>query len=73
MMEEKTFRVGTPVLVQGDALSGAFFEDEGDVGYFYALDLTRSENMILDAVHILKSDHSWTDDAVAWLELERTP
>jgi|HubBroStandDraft_1064217.scaffolds.fasta_scaffold00003_18 hypothetical protein len=54
-MDEGTFQAGTPILVQGDAPSGrfgAFFEDEGDVGYFYAVDLTRSENRILDAVHI---------------------
>jgi len=136
-MDENPFHVGTPIIVQGDAPSGrfgAFFEDEGETGYFYALDLTRSDDRILDAVHIynvanvidrdrlshlsvvwsadetkcallingyphaafdfagkrgycrtnfpncpdptdgswLKSDHRWSDDAVAWLELERT-
>ncbi|MGO8796714.1 MAG: DUF2251 domain-containing protein [Candidatus Sulfotelmatobacter sp.] len=131
-MGPERFQAGTPIVVHRDAPSGrfgAFFEDEGDVGYFYALDLTRSENRILDAVHIynvksvidrdqpsslsivwsddeskcallingyphsvfdfaakrghcrtnfpnypdspdggwLRSDHSWSDDAAAWL------
>ena len=37
--------------------NSAFFEDDGDTGYFYAIDLdridtSRCDNMILDAVHI---------------------
>jgi hypothetical protein len=54
-MDEQTFHAGTPTVVQGDAPSGrfgAFFEDEGDTGYFYAVDLTRKDDRILDAVHI---------------------
>jgi hypothetical protein len=136
-MPKQTFHAGTPTLIQGDAPSGsfgAFFEDEGEVGYFYAIDLKRSKDRVLDAVHIynvanvtdrdrtstlsivwsadeskcallingyphaafdfaarrgycrtnypnfpdpadgswLWSDHGWSDDAVSWLELERT-
>ena len=31
---------------------GAVFEDDGDTGYFYALDTSRHEQPILDALHI---------------------
>ncbi len=136
-MNEQTFHVGRDVFIAEDAPDGrhnAFFEDDGETGYFYAVDLGRSENRILDAVHIydvanvvdrdrpstlsiawsedgtkcallingrphaafdfaakrgycrtnfpnfpihaegrwLKSDHSWSDDAVAWLGLKGT-
>ena len=52
---KNTFRVGTAFLIQKDSPRGrysAFFEDDGETGYFYALDLERSADMILDAVHI---------------------
>ena len=136
-MDEQTFQVGSDVFVAEDAPDGphsAFFEDDGETGYFYAVDLSRSENTILDAVHIYTvtnvvdrdrpstlsivwsedgtkcallinghphaafdfaaergycrtnfpnfpnqpegswstSDHSWSDDAVAWLGLQGT-
>ena len=28
------------------------FEDDGDTGYFYAMDMARSDNPIVDALHI---------------------
>ena len=136
-MDEQIFQVGSDVIVAEDAPDGqhsAFFEDDGETGYFYALDLSRSDDMILDAVQIynvanvvdrdrpsrlaivwsedgpkcallingyphaafdfaakrgycrtnfpnfpdqserswLASDHSWSDDAVAWLGLRET-
>jgi len=54
-MEDKIFQVGGDVFAAEDSPDGqhsAFFEDDGETGYFYAIDLTRSDNMILDAVHI---------------------
>lgn len=54
-MEEHTFQPGDNAFAAKDAPDGhysAFFEDDGDTGYFYAVDLTRSDNRILDAVHI---------------------
>jgi hypothetical protein len=54
-MEGETLVVGTPTIIPIDSPNGrysAFFEDDGDVGYFYALDLSRSADKILDAVHI---------------------
>jgi hypothetical protein len=55
IMDEQTFLVGSDVFIAKDAPSGqhgAFFEDDGETGYFYAVDLTESDNVILDAVHI---------------------
>jgi hypothetical protein len=52
---EETFRPGEKTLLQSDSPDhrySVFFEDDGDTGYFYALDPSRSPNMILDAVHI---------------------
>jgi len=52
---EQTFQVGSDFFFAEDAPNGrfsAFFEDDRDTGYFYALDLTRPDKMILDAVNI---------------------
>jgi hypothetical protein len=54
-MAEQIFQPGDKVFLAVDApgqLWSAFFEDDGETGYFYAVDLTRSENMILDALHV---------------------
>jgi hypothetical protein len=52
---EQLFQPGDGAFAAEDSPKGqfsAFFEDDGEVGYFYAVDLTRSEDRILDAVHI---------------------
>jgi hypothetical protein len=36
---------------------GVFFEDDGTTGYFYGLDMERSEQRILDALHIYNVDN----------------
>jgi hypothetical protein len=54
-MNELTFQIGSDASLAEDSPSGqysAVFEDDGETGYFYAVDLTRSDDMILDAVHI---------------------
>jgi len=54
-MPEQTFKPGDRTSFGSDSLTqphSAFFEDDGETGYFYALDLTRSDNMIVDAVQI---------------------
>lgn len=54
-MPDCKLRVGRKDLFTGDSPGGrfsAFFEDDGDTGYFYALDLERADNQILDAVQI---------------------
>lgn len=52
---EKQFRVGEPFVVQvapSEPPYAVVFEDDGQTGYFYALDTRREEDPILDAVHI---------------------
>ena len=47
--------VGQPVTIEGVAPQGQFsavFEDDGETGYFYALDLALASQPIQDAVHI---------------------
>ena len=54
-MVEETLMVGRPATIQQDSPDGrysSFFEDDGETGYFYALDLERTGNPIVDAVHI---------------------
>jgi hypothetical protein len=50
-----TLHVGIAALLQADSPShrwSAFFEDDGETGYLYAVDPERADNSILDAVHI---------------------
>ena len=53
---EEEIRVGQAVVIEGESPSQPFvavFEDDGETGYFYALDSTRgAETQIVDAVHI---------------------
>jgi len=54
-MGEQVFLVGRGTVVGEDAPHGrysAFFEDDGETGYFYALDTSLADKVILDAVHI---------------------
>ena len=54
-MQGEALRVGTPTFIPVDSPDGrhsVFFEDEGETAYFYALDLLRAPDKILDAVHI---------------------
>jgi hypothetical protein len=54
-LSEQTFQVGSDFFVAEDAPDGrygAFFEEDGETAYFYAVDLSRSDDAILDAVHI---------------------
>ena len=55
VVAEEEFLVGTETVVMGYAPEGglsAVFEDDGDTGFFYALDSSVGENSIQDAVHI---------------------
>ena len=52
---EQLITVGEPVVVHGKSPSTDYcvvFEDDGETGYLYAVDLAKSEQMILDAMHI---------------------
>ena len=55
VVAEETITVGRPVVVEGPSPNGSFgvvFEDDGDTGYFYALDFSCDDNPIVDAMHI---------------------
>lgn len=52
---EETISIGASAVVEGPAPEGrcvAVFEDDGDTGYFYAVDPSAGGNPIQDAVHI---------------------
>ncbi|SQI43320.1 Uncharacterized protein conserved in bacteria [Leminorella richardii] len=51
--------VGSEIAVESNAPEGdlaAVFEDDGDTGYFYALDYSVEGNPIQDAVHIYNAE-----------------
>jgi len=55
VVAEREFLVGAPLVLEGAAPDGPFvavFEDDGDTGYFYALDRSDKDNPFKDAVHI---------------------
>jgi hypothetical protein len=52
---KQSIRIGKPGHVEGRAPEGQFsavFEDDGDTGYFYALDYAAGEQPIVDALHV---------------------
>jgi len=56
---EEEIIVGRDVVIEGSAPNGPFatvFEDDGDTGYFYALDTLAEENHIQDALCIYNVD-----------------
>jgi hypothetical protein len=56
-MAPQTFQPGRNVFAVNDSPCGpysAFFDDDGEAGYFYAVDLT-SDNLILDVVPVYEA------------------
>ncbi len=55
LVAQETINVGEEKSIFGESHKGRFatvFEDDGETGYFYALDAEKSDNQICDAVHI---------------------
>jgi len=55
LVAEQTIKVGKPMVIEGPSPSakyGIVFEDDGETGYLYALDFARTDNPIVDALHI---------------------
>ena len=55
LVAQETITVGAEKTVFGESHKGRFatvFEDDGETGYFYALDAEKSDNQICDAVQI---------------------
>lgn len=52
---EYEFRVGEPVVAESRPSEPPFvvvFEDDGEMGYLYVLDLRRGDDAVIDALHI---------------------
>lgn len=55
LVAQETITVGEEIAIFGDSPQGRFstiFEDDGKTGYFYAWDNEKSNDKILDALHI---------------------
>ena len=60
VVAEQEFLVGQATVLEGAAPEGHFvavFEDDGETGYFYALDMSVKQQPIQDAVHIYNVDN----------------
>lgn len=52
---EKAISVGQPTVIHGAAPQGTYavvFEDNGETGYFYAVDASKQDQTIRDSLHI---------------------
>lgn len=71
---QQRIRIGDPTHVQGDAPEGshsAVFEDDGDTGYFYALDFSADDEPVRDGMHIYNvagvgDRHIPSDVVIGW-------
>jgi hypothetical protein len=86
---EHDLRVGEPTFIESASPRGTYgvaFEDDGDTGYFYGLELERKEQPILDALHVYNVDNvvdaekpsvvqiAWSEDGLtAALFINRFP
>jgi len=55
LVVEQQFLAGQPTVVESSAPRGSFgavFEDDGETGYFYALDTSLKDHQIQDALHV---------------------
>lgn len=85
----ETITLGNPITLECPAPTTSFaviFEDDGETGYFYGLDLENQEQPVLDALHIynvkdiLDKDVSvnieivWTEDGLkSCLQINKFP
>jgi len=56
---EETLNVGTETVIDSMSPAGRYavvFEDDGETGYFYALDTSKGDDPIVDARHIYNVD-----------------
>lgn len=59
IVAEKNIVVGKSIVIEGTVPNGTFsavFEDDGETGYFYALDAAAKDQTVRDAVHIYDVD-----------------
>jgi hypothetical protein len=64
--------VGQPTTVQAPAPTGHFsavFTDDGETGYFFALDMTAADNKVQDGLHVYDVAAVAESDKVAHLHI----
>jgi hypothetical protein len=76
LMQEKAFRKGTDAFIESHSSEnkyGVIFEDDGDMGYFYAVETDPEKPVprILDALHIydalqFREEEKLTNLAIIW-------
>lgn len=55
VVAEQEIQIGEAAVIEGASPTPPFvviFEDDGETGYFYALDMSHEDNPIVDALHI---------------------
>ena len=76
VVAEQRICVGAEDFVDGTAPDGRFavvFEDDGDTGYFYALDRSKSGQPIQDAMHIYNSANVTDKHVPSLIEIGWSP
>jgi hypothetical protein len=76
LVAEQTITVGQPTVIKGlspSAHYGVTFEDNGQTGYFYALDFSRVDNQLVDALHIYNVEQVVDRDKPSVVQLAWSP
>ena len=72
IVSESRITVGTETVLEGPAPAGSlgvFFEDDGETGYFYAVDDSSPDQPIQDALHIYNVDNVTDKDLPSVVEI----
>ncbi|MDY7042351.1 MAG: DUF2251 domain-containing protein [Chloroflexota bacterium] len=69
---EGTLNVGTETYIDGMSPKGRYdvvFEDDGQTGYFYALDTSKADNPLVEALHIYNVDSVMDKDVPSTVQI----
>lgn len=69
---EQQLQVGDPIVIDGAAPEGtyvAIFEDDGDTGYFYAVDTSGQDIVIQDALLIYNVANVTDREKPSWVKI----
>ncbi len=72
MIDEGELHVGVATVVESRSPLwpvGTIFEDDGETGYFYALDLQSNDTPIIDAMHIYDVASVADKEAASFIEI----
>ena len=73
---EAGLKVGMPMVVEAPSADGQYsvvFEDDGETGYFYALDFSQTENPIQEAAHIYDVESVADRDRPSQVRIQWSP